>query len=46
MFELKLTEQQLNVIGAALSELPFKVAAPVLQAINTQIAEQAKPKED
>lgn len=34
---LKLTPEQINVIGAALAELPFKVAQPVLAAIQAQI---------
>ena len=34
---LKLTGEQLNIVGAALAELPFKVAQPVMAAIQMQI---------
>ena len=41
---LKLTEDHLRIIGAALAELPYRVAAPVLAEINRQIAaQQPKP---
>lgn len=36
---LKLNEQQLGVIGAALAEMPFKIAQPVLAAIQAQTDE-------
>lgn len=39
-YTLTLTQQQLNAIAAGLSELPFKLAAPVVAEINKQIAEQ------
>jgi len=38
--KLEFNEQQLAVLNAALVELPFRVAAPVIQHINNQIAEQ------
>lgn len=34
---LKLTDQQLNLVGAGLAELPFKVAQPVMAAIQAQV---------
>lgn len=37
---LKLSEDDIRLIGAALMELPFKVVAPVIERINAQIAEQ------
>ncbi|WP_189524219.1 hypothetical protein [Mesorhizobium sp. M8A.F.Ca.ET.165.01.1.1] len=41
---LKLTDEQLGVVGAALAELPFKVAQPVMAVIQAQIdAQRAKP---
>lgn len=40
MTTLTLTDQQLQIIGAALSELPYRVAAPVIAEINRQIAAQ------
>ena len=33
-YTLTLTEQQIAVLGAALQELSFRVAAPVINAIN------------
>ena len=42
-YTLTLTQDQLQVIAAALMELPMKHAAPVVQEINKQIAEQMKP---
>ena len=41
---LKLSREQVMSIGSGISELPYKTAAPLLQAIQAQIAEQAKPK--
>jgi len=38
--KLEFNEQQMAVLNAALVELPFRVAAPVIQHINNQIAEQ------
>lgn len=38
-FVIKLTEQQLNVIGVALLELPGKTCNPVIAAINQQVIE-------
>ena len=43
--KLDLTQEHLQIIGAALAELPFRVAAPVIEEINRQIAEQAKAAE-
>jgi len=39
-YEIKLTEQDLNILSAALGEIPFKIAAPFIEKINKQIAEQ------
>lgn len=41
-FHLIFTEQELNIVSTALVELPFKIAAPLIQKINQQIAEQQK----
>lgn len=41
-FILAFTEAQLNVIGNALSERPFKEVAPVLQSINQQLEARSK----
>ena len=43
---LKLTEDHLRIIGAALSEMPYRVAAPVLAEINRQLAAQQPKPED
>ena len=40
IYNLALTQEQLTVIGAALAELPYRAAAPVIDEINRQIAEQ------
>ena len=37
---LTLTDQHLQIIGAALAEMPYRVAAPVLDEINKQIVAQ------
>lgn len=39
-FTLTLDSQSLNIIGQALGEIPFRIAAPIMQEINRQIAEQ------
>lgn len=41
---LKFTDEQLGIVGAALAELPFKIAQPVMAAIQAQIAEAPQPK--
>lgn len=40
--ELKLTDQQLQVVVAALGEMPYKISAPVLQAIQDQVRRRAE----
>lgn len=42
-FTLKLSLQHLQAIGAALAEMPFKTAQPVLAELEKQIAAQRKP---
>lgn len=37
MHTLKLNDQQLQVIGAALAEMPFRIAAPVIRSIDEQM---------
>jgi hypothetical protein len=47
MHTIKLTDEQMNVVGQALGELPFKVSAPIIQAINAQLqAAQVPPAPD
>jgi hypothetical protein len=38
--KLEFNEQQLQVLNAALVELPFRVSAPLINHINNQIAQQ------
>ncbi len=44
MINLNVTIEEAKVIGAALSELPFKIAAPLLAKLQGQISDQTKPK--
>lgn len=37
---LEFSQDQLNVLNQALIELPFRVSAPLIQQINTQIQKQ------
>jgi hypothetical protein len=39
-FTLNFNEQQLQVLSAALVELPFKTSAPIIQHINAEIQKQ------
>lgn len=39
-FNLIFTKEQMAILNAALIELPFKVAAPLIQDINAQIQRQ------
>ena len=38
--KLEFNEQQLQVLNAALVELPFRISAPLINHINQQIQEQ------
>lgn len=42
MYDLKLSENMVNIIGQALMELPFKISAPIIQELQKQVAEQQK----
>ena len=42
-FTITLEAQQWNAVMAALSEAPFKVAAPLIQAISEQLQGQQQP---
>ena len=39
-FNLTVTDQEVNLIGAGLQELPFKVAAPLIQKLQQQVSTQ------
>lgn len=43
MHKIELSADHLNVVGAALAELPFKIAQPVINAIQKQLEAEAKP---
>ena len=46
-FDLRLSESQLNVVAAALNQIPYKDAAPVLVELQKQVSAQVdKPKAD
>ena len=38
--KIEFNEQQLEILSAALIELPFRVSAPLINHINQQISEQ------
>lgn len=42
-FMLEITAADLQIIGAALEQLPFKSSAPVIQRLNEQLKKQAEP---
>ena len=39
-FNISLTKEQLNIVNLALMEVPYRLAAPLIQEINTQIQNQ------
>jgi hypothetical protein len=45
-FSLEFSQDQLNVLNQALIELPFRIAAPLIQQINMQIQKQFDEKVD
>jgi hypothetical protein len=40
VMKIEFNEQQLQVLNAALVEIPYRMAAPLIQHINQQIQEQ------
>lgn len=42
MITLTISAQTLNTIGAALQELPYKMAAPAIKEIDVQVQEHQK----
>lgn len=42
MHILTLSDEQLSVIGAALAELPYRAAAPVIDEMNRQLVNAKK----
>jgi hypothetical protein len=45
LHKIELTTEQLNVVGQALGELPFKISAPVWSAIQAQVQAAQAPAE-
>ena len=45
-YTITLTPQDLQILSAALVEMPYKVAAPLISKIDHQINEQNKPDGD
>jgi len=43
MYQLTLNEQEMQVLNQALGELPFRLAAPLINSINQQIVAQRTP---
>ena len=43
-YGLTLDEQQLDIIGRALSDVPYRIAAPVIQSIEMQIRAAEVPR--
>lgn len=44
-FNIEFTVDEIQIIDKALSELPFRIAAPLIALINTQIQMQLKKNE-
>ncbi len=45
MLELKLTVEEINLIGAALGKLPFETVEAIILKLRTQIQEQLVKRE-
>ena len=45
MFEIKFTEQQINLVLQALQELPYRVSRELIDSIIAQARDQAAPAE-
>jgi hypothetical protein len=43
---LTFTQQQLQVLNTALGDVPYRVAAPLIASINSQIQQQFNQRED
>lgn len=42
-FTITVTQQELQIIGGALEDLPFKKSAPLMNKLNQQIQNQVNP---
>jgi len=45
-FTLELTGEQLNMVGQAIGELPYRVAEPLLTEIRKQVESQQVPDDE
>lgn len=43
---LTFTQEQLQILNAALGEIPYRIAAPLIGSINSQIQRQFDQRED
>ena len=43
-YTIKITEQDVSVLSAALVELPYKLSAPLIDKLNRQLIEQQADK--
>ena len=43
---LTFTQEQLQVLNAALVEIPYRIAAPLISSINSQIQKQFQREDD
>jgi hypothetical protein len=46
VLQISITRQDLNVIGQALGQMPFNVAAPVIQRLNQELSAKAQKPSD
>jgi hypothetical protein len=46
LITLTFTQEQLQVLNAALGDVPYRVAAPLIASINSQIQRQFDQRED
>jgi len=46
VISLNFTQEELQVLNAAIGEIPYRVAAPLIASINSQIQRQFKREDD
>lgn len=45
IYTIEFNEKELQILNAAIIELPYKIAYPLIQSINEQISKQNKESE-
>ncbi len=45
-FQLTLTQEDLNVLKAALQEMPYRIVAPLLSKLEAQLQSQVKKEKE